>query len=625
MNYPFKTLLAVTTAASIALFDTADAHGYLKSPRSRNFFAYEEMKWWDTDENDPEPESDPYSLNRGGTAAQCGMGNGRNYDLPKNALGGLMKANVQECYEEGSIIDLNVVLTAYHGGHFEFHACPITHGEVPTESCFKDHPLEFVEDVLNNAPKDPNFPSRAYIHGLTSMTLGEFRYKYKLPDDLVGELVLIQWYYVTGNTCTDEGYANYPFPTGFTPYNTGSSTTCPLPITGDGSEAPERFWNCAEVRITEDCSVTTTSTTTPAAVCTPVSQEELGWAVTAVSQNDCNKCALNNHESQYWPCDSNPPLCDCGLETTQGPASTTTTTTSTTTTTTTTTQAAPTTQPPTLEPTTAAPSPNPTPNPTDAPVTEAPTQPPTTANPTQSPTEQPTSFPTTPIPTQPPTTANPTDVPTNQPTNPPTTASPTQAPTAQPTNPPTTLSPTPVPTPPPTNQPITGSAGWYVGSNKCIYGDSTENLYTSASECCTKHLGWMGIEMCVSKSTGDHTNKFYADQTAGVCRQDCSAEDELPCSGSPTDLSLTFYSSLESCCATKIPWETSCVDKSNGNEPQGTGQYYVNWTYGQCSLDCPEGAAGCGGVASHWDTRYGTQDSCCSAISWVPKEDCVYT
>ena len=244
MNYPLKTLLKLAVAASFALFNTADAHGYLGSPRSRNYFAYTDAKWWDVSDNDPEPESDPYSLNRGGTAAQCGMINGRNYDLPKDALGGLMKPMIQECYNKGSVIDLSVTLTAYHGGHFEFYACPINHGEVPTESCFKSHPLEFVQDLNNNAPKDPNYPVRAYIQGLTSMTLGEFRYRYKLPDNLTGELVLIQWYYVTGNTCTDEGYADYTWPLGFTQYNPQTTPTCPLPITGDGSEAPERVSYC---------------------------------------------------------------------------------------------------------------------------------------------------------------------------------------------------------------------------------------------------------------------------------------------------------------------------------------------------------------------------------------------
>ena len=240
MNLSFNTLLAVTTAASIALFDTADAHGYLKSPRSRNYVANQESVWWGATTNDPLPESDPQSLNRGGASAQCGRINDRNYDLPKNALGGLMKANVQECYEEGSIIDLKVFLTAHHDGHFEFHACPITHGEVPSKSCFQDHPLEFVEDVLFNAPKDPNFPSRAYLPQQTTSGLGEFHYRYKLPDNLAGELVLIQWYYVTGNSCTDEGYADYASPVGFPQYNTGSSTTCPLPLPEEGGGVPER-------------------------------------------------------------------------------------------------------------------------------------------------------------------------------------------------------------------------------------------------------------------------------------------------------------------------------------------------------------------------------------------------
>jgi hypothetical protein len=335
MNPSLKIFLAATVAVSLSLFETADAHGYLKSPRSRNYYAHAEAIYWKATENDPLPESDPQSLNRGGVSAQCGMINGRNYDLPKNALGGLMKATVQECYEEGSVIDLKVFLTAHHGGHFEFYACPIAHGKVPTESCFKDHPLEFVEDLLNNAPKDPNYPTRAYLPQQTTSGLGEFNYKYKLPVGLLGELVLIQWYYVTGNTCVVEGYANYPFPVGFTAYNEGTTTTCPLPITGDGSEAPERvshystlffvkhimltasilqlfiqFWNCAEVRITEDCSVTTTSTTTYrslATVCTPITTK-LPNGITPVSQESCDSCAAGY---QWWPCNHDPPLCDC--------------------------------------------------------------------------------------------------------------------------------------------------------------------------------------------------------------------------------------------------------------------------------------------------------------------------
>mmetsp|Transcript_28388 Transcript_28388/g.32549 ORF Transcript_28388/g.32549 Transcript_28388/m.32549 type:complete len:118 (+) Transcript_28388:502-855(+) len=66
-------------------------------------------------------------------------------------------------YSQESIIDLKVVLSAHHRGHFEFKACPISESQVPDENCFNAHRLEFISDELYNAPKDDNFPGRAYI------------------------------------------------------------------------------------------------------------------------------------------------------------------------------------------------------------------------------------------------------------------------------------------------------------------------------------------------------------------------------------------------------------------------------------------------------------------------------
>ena len=155
-----------------------------------------------------------------------------------------------------------------------------------------------------------------------------------------------------------------------------------------------------------------------------------------------------------------------------------------------------------------------------------------------------------------------------------------------------------------------------------MLGESvTETLYSSADACCSARLSWMSNVLCVSRSTGVPTRKFYADQVAGVCKQDCPTGEGLPCGGSPTDLSSTLYSSLESCCTTSISWEPACVDKSNGVEPQGTGSYYVNWTYGDCVRDCPLGSdTGCGGVKNSWDATFATPGACCSTISW--KADC---
>ena len=139
-------------------------------------------------------------------------------------------------------------------GHFTFKACPIIPGEVPSQSCFDKYPLKFVKDMRYNAPKDETYPDRAYIApiGLRQidssgpLTGMAFKYKYKLPDGLYGENVLIQWHYLTANSCSHEGYDEYDFPdSSWRPPNTAICD--PIPPDGDG--VPEQFWNCAEVKI----------------------------------------------------------------------------------------------------------------------------------------------------------------------------------------------------------------------------------------------------------------------------------------------------------------------------------------------------------------------------------------
>ena len=36
--------------------------------------------------------------------------------------------------------------------------------------------------------------------------------KFQLPEGVAGDVVLLQWYYLTANSCKHEGYAEYPFP-----------------------------------------------------------------------------------------------------------------------------------------------------------------------------------------------------------------------------------------------------------------------------------------------------------------------------------------------------------------------------------------------------------------------------
>ena len=65
---------------------------------------------------------------------------------------------------------------------------------MPTQECFDANPLTFVEDVSPNtikAPKhpDPKYSDRAYIHPRPAV---DFVHKFQLPENLEGDLVLIQ-------------------------------------------------------------------------------------------------------------------------------------------------------------------------------------------------------------------------------------------------------------------------------------------------------------------------------------------------------------------------------------------------------------------------------------------------
>lgn len=92
------------------------------------------------------------------------MTGGRNYDHPMNSEGGPLPWNTESQYSMGSTIDIETVITAHHEGHIEIKACPLDHpGQVASQSCFDSHPLEFVFDELYGAPKDGNYPGRAYL------------------------------------------------------------------------------------------------------------------------------------------------------------------------------------------------------------------------------------------------------------------------------------------------------------------------------------------------------------------------------------------------------------------------------------------------------------------------------
>ena len=137
-----------------------------------------------------------------------------------------MEANPQLVWTEGDVVEVSVTLTAHHKGHFIFSGCVIENTTtIPTKECFESNRFMLVRDNYYGATPDINFPERVYVAPSTiesrvyPSNSTEYRdamlfsYQLQLPPNLVGELVLIQWYYVASNSgCVHEGYDEYEFP-----------------------------------------------------------------------------------------------------------------------------------------------------------------------------------------------------------------------------------------------------------------------------------------------------------------------------------------------------------------------------------------------------------------------------
>lgn len=222
--------------------------------------------WSGGDASTPKVETCPHCLNGGGGAksGQCGITGNTNYDTPPNALGGSMPKNIQATYVMEQEIDVKIHITAHHKGHFEFFVCPIAYGEVPTRACFWSNPLEFVQDLKYGAPKHDKYPYRAYIppSGYTNPS-GQndlsYEFRLKLPKNVKGDLVLLQWWWVSANSCEAPGYADYSFPSAWN-ITGGSLSQCSVQADGTITGA-EQFWNCAEVQIIHNGPPAPTPTT----------------------------------------------------------------------------------------------------------------------------------------------------------------------------------------------------------------------------------------------------------------------------------------------------------------------------------------------------------------------------
>eukprot|EP00522_Entomoneis_paludosa_P013138 CAMPEP_0172452308 /NCGR_PEP_ID=MMETSP1065-20121228/10024_1 /TAXON_ID=265537 /ORGANISM="Amphiprora paludosa, Strain CCMP125" /LENGTH=195 /DNA_ID=CAMNT_0013204351 /DNA_START=212 /DNA_END=795 /DNA_ORIENTATION=+ len=155
-----------------ALIDPVESRGYLKTPMSRNLYAHIVGERMSDDSQLPLVEFCPECLNNfGDMDGSCGISSvsGYDYTFPQTSDGDDVPWTSQAIYTQGQYIDIDMVLFNNNGGHAEFEVCSVDDGS-PTQTCFANHPLTFEEDLLYGAPKDPNYPYRAYVapdsHGL---------------------------------------------------------------------------------------------------------------------------------------------------------------------------------------------------------------------------------------------------------------------------------------------------------------------------------------------------------------------------------------------------------------------------------------------------------------------------
>ena len=329
---------AVLPALILALAPGAFGHGYLRRPRSRNHVA----SWG----QDGAPNRDcfkedcskvpryecvaprpPSSVRRPALTASpshnrysqgqlnryrsaniqsgfCGVtgdadkrrGNERGYTEVIAHDGSVIEHPKPEAeLTEGEVVTLKWRIEAHHAGHVEVGVCcedPRTTEEADMVRCFNEHKMEFVEDVLYGAPKDPLRPERAMLaperymkkpstQGLSYRFPMPYEVRMRVPEGQSGERCLLRWVYYTAHVCEMPGYDDYPYPENGWRFTwrrggyQGRVTPCDLEnvtmVDGEifsnvdfnddllgNAKWPERFWNCADVEIAPANATVTT-------------------------------------------------------------------------------------------------------------------------------------------------------------------------------------------------------------------------------------------------------------------------------------------------------------------------------------------------------------------------------
>jgi len=210
-----KTLIACLLL--VLGLDGGDGHGRLMEPPARNCmwrFGYLNPINYNDNEVFCGGVSKQFQDNDG----NCGVC-GDSYELPHpqpHETGGVYgNAVVSKTYVTGSLIDLDVQLTANHKGRFQFKLCPVRGRQEATQACLDRNIITDEKDGANE-----------FVFAQTKQKL-TLSFKGRLPRGLTCQRCVLQWTWRSAN----------------------SWGNCRNGTSGLGCGPQETFRNCADIKI----------------------------------------------------------------------------------------------------------------------------------------------------------------------------------------------------------------------------------------------------------------------------------------------------------------------------------------------------------------------------------------
>lgn len=262
-------------------------------------------------------------------------------------------AGPQATWTAGSIVPIEVLITAHHRGHYEFRICDqvlnsrvanpdaclnkwVLERATPEEAGFRD--CRPGDQRAACVPFDPLHPERWYLPPSGEVNLRHTIY-FKVPAGLQCEACTLQWHWWSANSCIPAGdygcYKDILQSNGYwvnskSPWWTVGAGSCSGPAGPNGhSGCGEQFWNCADIKVLGNGGPITTRRTTQApATTTTAAVTTVAPPSATTTMPSSSACTVVNGAAEYgatsarcnavcqllpagqWPCGPGH-ACDC--------------------------------------------------------------------------------------------------------------------------------------------------------------------------------------------------------------------------------------------------------------------------------------------------------------------------